>query len=304
MGRPLQNVRLTNWPAGRVAQVKTAIQRLESILNTSAGTQINQPSKRELSNRVPIVQNVTVRAGVRNFQVTFPDPQGIDDLLFYEVQHDTSEVFSNPTTLETAIPSISVGGVEGGVARFVRVRAVNSKFRVGPWSETSTFTTADFRINTTRVGQGSLTTVATASYDTWIDLASTTYTAVGGVVSVTTLVAMRFNEDTPIAGGATTRRSTAALDFRVLRGGTELAIGRVAAQANSDDGSASANQVLIAGSLVTPFESLTGGSNTYTIQGMIVSSETTRVNNLGATSTLNDITLAVDLFDIVEVVGA
>lgn len=310
LGRPLQNVRLKNWPAGRVSLIKTAIQRLEGILNTSSGSQINQPDKRVISNRVPSILDLTVRAGVRNFQVTFTDPQGLDDLLFYEVQHDTSSVFSNPSTLTTAIPSLSVGGVAGGVTRFIRARPVNSKFQAGPWSETETFTTANFRINTTRVGQGSLVTFATAGYDIWTDLGSTTYTATGGTVSATIQVALRVDEDTPVAGADSFRRSTATIEFRILRDGVEKGKGRISAQANSDDTSATgtatgtAVDCVLSGCIVTAFEDLVAGSYSYTVQAKVISADTLRETESGTASDLKDLTISLDLFDIIEVVGA
>ena len=310
IGRPLQNVRLRNWPAGRVAQIKTAIQRLESILNQSSSSQINQPEKRELSNRVPIVQDITVRAGVQNFQITFPDPRGIDDLLFYEIQHDMSSVFSNPTSLTTAIPSVSIGGVAGGTTRYVRVRAVNSKFKAGPWSDTETFTTANFRINTTRVGEGALTTFTSSSYDVWTELATTSYSAVGGSVSVTAQVALRVDEDTPVAGADFFRRSTATIEFRILKDSTEIVIGRISAQANSDDTSATgtptgtAVDVVLAGCIVSPFQELTSGSYTYSVEAKVISADTKRTTESASTSSLKDLTISVDLLDIIEVVGA
>jgi len=310
VGRPLQNIRLRNWPAGRVAQLKTAIQRLESILNQSSSSQISQPEKRELSSRVPLVQDITVRAGVRNFQLTFPDPRGIDDLLFYEIQHDTTPAFSNPSTLTTAIPSVSVGGVSGGTTRYARIRAVNSKFRAGPWSSTKTFTTANFRINTTRIAQGSLITFTSAGYDVWTELASTTYSATGGSVSVTTQVALRVDEDTPVAGAASFRRSTATIEFRILRDGTEIVIGRISAQANSDDTSATgtatgtAADCVLSGCIVSPFEELVSGSYTYAIQAKVISADTTRTTETPTVSSLNDLTISEDLFDIIEIVGA
>lgn len=313
IGRPLQNVRLTNWPAGRVAQLKTAIQRLESMLNTSASSQITQPEKRQFSTRVPLITEFTVRAGVRNFQVVITAPRGIDDVLFYEIQHDTSSVFSNPSTITSPTNTVSVGGVSPGTVRYARVRVVNSKFQAGPWSEATAFSIASYRIQTQRFGEAtSATTFTNAELDTWKTLDEQTYVASGGAVSVISHISIHADEDS-LVQQSRFRTTQVTAEFRILRDGVQVAgsgngLGTAKAAADGNlgfDGLDSAQDSVVSYTLVTPFETLEGGSYVYTVEARISDAHSVRrleISGVPSFPALNTTSVYSDLFDVLEVV--
>jgi len=66
--------------------------------------------------------------------------KGIDDLLYYEVQQDTTSSFANPTTYKIPQTTLTLPTTEEHQSIYIRVRCVNSRFEVGPWSTTANAT--------------------------------------------------------------------------------------------------------------------------------------------------------------------
>ncbi len=155
-GRTLGDVRLRNWPAGRVAQLKLAVQNLEGVVNSSLAQSVQQTSRRKVSEKVPFILDLDVRAGFRQAQVAFSAPPGLNghpfrQLLFYEIQHGSDTSFFDATTLTTPKTSVVVGGLGAGGTRSFRARIVNTFGVAGPWSETESIQLARTRIQTTDI---------------------------------------------------------------------------------------------------------------------------------------------------------
>jgi hypothetical protein len=266
-GRPQQEVRLRNWSAGRVAQIRTAIERLEGILNQSAASQISQPEKRELNTRVPLITDLTMRAGFRSFQATFTDPIGIEDLLFYELQHATDSGFSDATTVKSAIPAITMSNITPGETRFFRVRAVNSKFQAGPWSAISQATAAALRIETTRYANTEATVDIATQLDTWVTIGTFNLSPIGGQAAVVAHMGFLI-PPRPVTNGFT----TVTADVRIAKDGVQKQIGRICGQSRLN-APLSQTEANVFGTLVTPFEELSTAATVYTVQVKIISAE-------------------------------
>ena len=195
IARPLQEVRLRKWKPGNVAQFKQVITALEAELNQTMAAQIAQGGKRKISRRVPKVVGLTVSAGFKNFQIDYQPAKGLKDLLFYEIQKSTTSQFSEDAITTYTIPQVSLtipARVELQQVYF-RVRAVNSKFEAGIWSDTVTtvarsffmveaFQTQQLRALTAATdldedgySDGETTDIAPAQFNTWVDVGGQTY---------------------------------------------------------------------------------------------------------------------------------
>lgn len=311
IGRPSQDVRLRNWPAGKVAQLKNAIQVLEDQLNTAMATQIAQGDKRVFNSRVPKVVNIVVSAGFKNFQLHFDEAKGISDLLFYEIQKDTSSSFPNPTTQFTTQTSITIPTTTERENVNFRVRVVNSKFEFGPWSSTASATgSSNFRITVTRKDRQTVN-ITWVNRGTWVDVAGVDYTP----TNASTFLNLHAGVNTTVATSATDElNNTNCVIFRILRNGVEFTnAGRmtVISAANFTLNDATYDNRIFEeaqiGTLITPMESFLGNESTvsYTLQAMIDSTRSSRNNATHPASPNNaDAVIIIDLFDVVEIVEA
>lgn len=197
IARPLQDVRLRKWNPGNVAQFKKVVESLESELNTTMATQVAQGAKRIVSRKVPKITGITLKAGFKNFQLSYNPAKGLKDLLFYEIQKSTTSNFSEEAVTTYTIPQTSIVIAARVQLQnvFFRVRAVNSKFQVGPWSDTATTTARSFfllesfktdNFDPARVHSvdpfepfdainATVTDITPAQFDTWVDVGGASY---------------------------------------------------------------------------------------------------------------------------------
>lgn len=315
IGRPSQDVRLRNWPAGKVAQLKNAIQVLEEQLNTAMATQIAQGDKRVFSNRVPKVVNIVVSAGFKNFQLHFDEAKGIGDLLFYEIQKDASSSFPNPTTSFTTQTSLTIPTTTEHEQVNFRVRVVNSRFEFGPWSATTSATgSSNFRITVTRKARETVN-IPWANVDIWTNVAVVNYTPTNASVFLQVHAGVNTTAKFPTAGDHYSNLTTAI--FRLLRNGVEsTTAGRLTMSSAADSAITGAiysyftNEAAQIGTLITPAEAFIGNEPTvsYTLQAMIDSTRSDRINTLDFTPPIavdeSDAVIIVDAFDIVELIEA
>jgi hypothetical protein len=195
VGRPSQQVRLRNWPAGRAAEFRLMATRLERGLADTMGARVKQRATRKLSDNVPIIIEFNVNPGFRQFQLNFPPPPGLGgagrgvaphpdrQLLFYEIQHDARPWFPDPTTIETPQNDIILSGAGLSETRYFRARVVSTKFHVSLWTPTEAATTAAGSMIVTPIRDTQ--TRLTSSFDTWRTIQTRTYLTTGGAVTVT-----------------------------------------------------------------------------------------------------------------------
>lgn len=197
VGRPKQGARLRSWPAGRAAELRLMISRLEDAVNNSLGAKIKQSEKRAYNPEIPFIIDFEVTAGFRQFEIQFPLPPGVGgtgrgsgrlgyathpdrQLLFYEIQHDSTSAFADPTIVETAQNHIVIGGAGLAETRYFRARVVNTKFQVSQWTDTTSATTAQGRIITANIKDVSDRLVNPVGE--WQTIMSRSYTAINGAV--------------------------------------------------------------------------------------------------------------------------
>lgn len=154
--RPTSGLNLRQWDSGRLSTLKLAIQRLETAANQSLASSSVQSRQRTVTNKIPFPINVTVNPGFRQAEINFPLPPGLGNhperqLLFYELQHDSSASFPDPTTVTSPQRHIVVSGLGIGEVRSFRVRVVSTLNKVGPWSQTRTVQLAFSPIQITRL---------------------------------------------------------------------------------------------------------------------------------------------------------
>jgi len=321
IGRPLQDVRLRNWPAGKVAQLKRAVELMENELNSTMASQVDQGQARVLSPKVPVVTGLTIRAGFKNFLITYNAAKGIQDLLFYEIQKDATPKFANPTTFTIPQTTLTIPTTTEHETVYFRVRVINSKFQVGRWSKTATATgSSNFRISVVRQAkQAVLLTWATR--DNWFNMAFATYSPTAASMCLhihagvwTKCTAVK----TPTTMAATTQyivTNTNEVNFRILRNGVEMTnVGTMNVQ-----GSASyllraeeedtqyqqeREEQTDVHTIITPFETFVGNeaSVVYTLQAMLVGSGSSRTASGNGVVTLDEATVVIDCFDVVEIV--
>lgn len=204
VGRPLADVRLRDWPAGRNSVMRLMLSRLEEGLNDGLGAGIVQSEKRVYNPEIPIIIEFTVIPGLRQFQITFPIPPGLGSagrsifgevthpdrhLLFYEIQHDDTPAFIEPITIETAQnENVLIGGVGFGERRYFRARVVNTKFQVSSWTDTIVATSARGQFIIERIEDQ--TCRLDTDFNTWKTIFSKNYDAVDGAVSLMAQIAV------------------------------------------------------------------------------------------------------------------
>ncbi len=148
IGRPKQDVRMRNWSRGRLASLKLMITRIEEALDRAGASPIEESAARRFDDLVPFILDLDLDAGYRQYVMNFSTPPGLGgthpnrQLIFYEIQHDATAAFNNPTIIETPERHIIIGGVGTGETRFFRARTINTKFHASRWSKTVPSTTA------------------------------------------------------------------------------------------------------------------------------------------------------------------
>ena len=319
VGRPTQEVRLKDWPAGQVAQFKRAIEMLETELNTTVASQIEQGAKRVVSARVPRVTGLTVTSGFKNFQINFNEAKGINDLLFYEIQKDNFANFKNPTTYTTPQTTLTIPTAEEREVIYIRVRVMNSKFQVGPWSAAVSVTgSGNFRINTIR-GERTTLEIAPEDFNTWIDIQTISINVGQSALSASvqpglvTLMSVDYGEAPPEKRFITYHNAK----FRMLRNGVELTTAGQWICSNSSTYDNKAGEGLTStqkeeeasfGVIITPFESFVNKTVTYTIQAYIIDeasvAETWTSDEIASSGVtlIDNPLIVIDNFDILEII--
>ena len=182
ISRPLQEVRLRNWPGGRVGAMKLMISRLEDALNDTLAAQVTQDVARVVSLQVPFIIQFNVEPGYRLFKVNFPVPPGLTNLLFYEIQHDDNSAFTSPTTLRTPQNDMIIAGVGFGETRYFRARVVNTSFEASIWTATFAATSAQSKVAITSIAD--VDTQLIERVGVWQTITEFNYTPTGGAVSI------------------------------------------------------------------------------------------------------------------------
>lgn len=317
IGRPIQDVRLRNWPAGKVAQLKRAVEQLETQLNQTMAAQVGQGTKAVVSPRVPKVTGLAIHAGFKNFQVTFNDAKGIDDLLFYEVQQDTTATFAAPTIFRIPQTTLTMPTTEEHQSIFIRVRCQNSKFQVGPWSATVNATgSSNFRISVNRQDRTTLE-IEWADRDTWQDVIGVAYTPTAAAMCIHIHAGIfGHNSDTKSDIHPASYASQLAnhVVFRILRNGVELTnagtmqLDTFSTYALSGSGADTGwfgrrIEVTEIGTIVTPFETFVGNESTvnFVLQAKL---DTTGLlsSRTGANVANESVTVIVDAYDVLEII--
>jgi len=223
LGRPTQEVRLRNWKPGQAAQFKKSIEILEGELNIAMAAQVDQGGKRVFVASIPKVTGLSVTAGFKSFQIKFNPAKGIQNLLFYEVQKDTSSSFANPTVYTIPQTTLTIPTGNERETIYIRVRVINSKFQVGQWSAIDSATgSSNFRINTTR-GDRTTLEIDTADFNTWIDVQTLLIPTTTAAISVSAQpgVRARMSFETTAAPPSRRRNSYYTIKFRLLKDGIE-----------------------------------------------------------------------------------
>lgn len=319
VGRPTQEVRLRNWPAGQAAQLKHAISLLETELNKAIASQTDQGTARKLSPRVPKVTGLSVRAGFKNFQITFNEAKGINNLLFYEIQKSSVANFATSRSYHIPQTTLTIPTETENETIYVRVRCVNTKFEVGPWSDSETqIGSSNFRINVTKTPPFSIFLDKTSNE--WTGIATITYNPIFGSVCLNCHVgvmaydARNFSVDNPTGDEPNTvilQEQDIAVEFRFTKDGVEIP-GRFTCSVNAlnaiGDGSGRTEMILYS-SMVSPFDSFTGIENPieFKLEARIAADSNSRKQYIDAsidtfTEPLYDPLLKVDMFELLEII--
>lgn len=190
----LSQIRMRSWDSGRVAQLKLAVQRLESQINSSLTQSTEQTARRQVVNFVPFVldESITIRPGFQQVQVTWTAPPGLNghpsrQLLFYEIQYDSSRSFSNPITLTTPQTNVVLAGLEGDSIS-VRIRVVNTFGQASIWSIVQTVRLAKTRIEVTSLadttGLVGINKRLTKTIGEWQTVMEADYVSFGGSFAI------------------------------------------------------------------------------------------------------------------------
>ncbi len=226
IGRPNQEIRLRDWPAGRLAAMKLMVTRLEEGLNDSLAAAVKQSAKRKVNANVPIIIEFDINPGFRQFEVNFPIPPGLGgagrgavnrpdrQLLFYEIQHAATPGFIDPIIVETPQNHIIIGGVGLGETRFFRARVVNTRFEASPWTKTVQSTAAQGTITITDIDD--VNTRLVDDFDTWETIFRKTYQPVDGAISLSAQIAVGATQTNSVAQN-TYRSGPGHIQFRWTR---------------------------------------------------------------------------------------
>lgn len=151
--RPLNEVRLREWPAGRVNQMKVMLSHLEHVANIALAAQVSQTTSRKFNELIPkiVSQDIDAQIEFREVRLRWDAPFGLEALLFYELQLSTTPGFSNiDRTEQSPDPQYVFGGLLDAQNYYIRLRVVNTRGEVGPWSDTILAPTPNARIVSVR----------------------------------------------------------------------------------------------------------------------------------------------------------
>lgn len=175
-------VRLRNWPAGRVSQLKLFLGHLEQAIGVSLAAQVEQSPKRKFSEFIPkiVSQDITFDVEFREIRFFFVVPRGLKNLLFYEYDISLTEGFFNLDRFASPDASYVFAGLQDGVTYYIRARVVTKNGEVGPWSDPESGATPVAQAFGIRDGSEFQTRVLDSAFYPWQVVWERTYTAIGG----------------------------------------------------------------------------------------------------------------------------
>jgi hypothetical protein len=180
-------VRLKRWPPARVAQLKLFLGHLEQAVGVSLASQVEQSPKRKFSEFIPkiVPQDVTVDVSYREVRITFEEPKGMRNLLFYEYDISATEGFFNIDRFNSPEPFFIWPNLTEGITYYLRVRVVTKNGEVGPWSDTEAATTPytqNFGLYDGTEQEFIVKGPASNAFYPWLPVWERTYNAIGGKV--------------------------------------------------------------------------------------------------------------------------
>ena len=175
-------VRLRNWPPGRVSQLKLFIGHLEQAIGVSLAAQVEQSPKRKFSEFVPkiVSQSITFDVEFREIRFFFDVPRGQKNLLFYEFDISLTAGFFNLDRFASPDPSYVFAGLQDGITYYIRARVVTKNGEVGPWSDVQSGATPVAQAFGIYDGSVTQTRVIDSAFYPWQGVWERTYTAIGG----------------------------------------------------------------------------------------------------------------------------
>jgi hypothetical protein len=180
-------VRLKRWPPGRVAQLKLFLGHLEQAVGVSLASQVEQSPRRKFSEFVPkiVPQDITTDVSYREVRITFVEPKGLRNLLFYEYDISSTEGFFNIDRFNSPEPFFIWPNLTEGLTYYLRVRVVTKNGEVGPWSDTEAVTTPytqNYGLYDGTEHTYLIKGPADTAFYPWLPVFERTYTAIGGKV--------------------------------------------------------------------------------------------------------------------------
>ena len=206
----LQGVRVRSWTGGRLATLKLMIQRLEEELNSLAPASVEQSNSRVFDDLVPFILDLTVAAGYRQFTIEWSEPPGLASthpnrqLLFYEIWHDTTQAFSDPTIIETPQRQILISGAKPGEVRYFKGRVINTRFEASRWSTIVTSTGAQGVFEQTDIDDVSVRIITDVGE--WQTIFTKVYDPFNGAVMLNTHLALGAIQENVTVSHKTTGR--------------------------------------------------------------------------------------------------
>ena len=178
----MREIRLRNWPAGRVSQLKLFIGHLEQAVGVSLAAQVEQSPKRTFSEFVPKIprQDILAETSYKEIRVNFTPPKGQKNLLFYEYQLSATEGFFNFDQFQSPDSNYIWPGLDEGTQYFLRIRVVTKDGEVGPWSDVIDVSTPFAQSYGLYDGTERTQRISAKNSNPWVPLWERDYTAIGG----------------------------------------------------------------------------------------------------------------------------
>jgi len=180
--RAQSEVRLREWPPGRVSQLKLFLGHLEQAIGISLAAQVEQSPKRKFSAFVPkiVSQDITFDVEFREIRFFFTPPRGQKNLLFYEFDISLTEGFFNLERFASPDPIYVFSGLEDGQKYFIRSRVVTKNGEVGPFSDPQNGTTPAAQAFGVYDGTEHEIRIIDSAFYPWQAVWERDYTAIGG----------------------------------------------------------------------------------------------------------------------------
>ena len=182
---PNQDVKLREWPAGRVNQLKLFLSHLRTAMDSSLAAQVQQTFSRVFSEFLPkiTIHDIIIEVNYHEIRFIYKPPRGLRKFLFYEQDVSRHANFNNFDRYQSCEPVFTFTELEPGVTYFFRLRVVSTDGEVGPWSET--IEQAALRARAASVfdqrTHGSFLSKVGNRQD-WQDVLSIGHTAIGGSI--------------------------------------------------------------------------------------------------------------------------